>query len=490
MPFLPPAAALLALSLSSPAQPQSSVIIVGAGVAGLTAARACAKAGVRVRLLEASDGVGGRVRTDRTEDGYLLDRGFQVFIEDYPEARRVLDYEQLQLQRFWPGALVLDGASRAAVSDPLRRPQDTLTALLSPIGTPLDKLLLGILIIKVKYTQTFAQALTKDEQSTEDYLFGLGLSESIVDTFFRPFLQGVFLAPLSAQSSRMSELALQPRASAPHTRSQGWSPTRTPTLRSPPRFEAVFSVFSTGAACLPAAGLGAVPEQMAAALPSQLCELSLGTRVASLQEGGVCLDDGTRLQADAVVIATEAPAAAALLATRTDAPPPPPLRRGLSSCCLYFCFAGAPPVTEPLLLLNARAGGQYGGPSAVVNNLCFPSAVAPSYAPAGCTLASVNVVGCPDIPEAELVAQVRAQLEGWFGEAEVREWRFLRRYEVAYAQPEQAPLLGADFERPKRLGDGLFVCGDHTSTPTLNGAIASGEAAAEAVLRDLGRQRI
>ena len=211
MPFLPPAAALLALSLSSPAQPQSSVIIVGAGVAGLTAARACAKAGVRVRLLEASDGVGGRVRTDRTEDGYLLDRGFQVFIEDYPEARRVLDYEQLQLQRFWPGALVLDGSSRAAVSDPLRRPQDTLTALLSPIGTPLDKLLLGILIIRLKYTQTFAQALTKEEQSTEDYLFGLGLSESIVDTFFRPFLQGVFLAPLSAQSSRMSELVLQPR---------------------------------------------------------------------------------------------------------------------------------------------------------------------------------------------------------------------------------------------------------------------------------------
>ena len=229
---------------------------------------------------------------------------------------------------------------------------------------------------------------------------------------------------------------------------------------------------------------------MASALPPELCELSLGTRVASLHEGGVCLDDGTRLQADAVGVATDAPAAAALLATRTDAPPPPPLRRGLSSCCLYFCFAGAPPVTEPLLLLNARAGGQYGGPSAVVNNLCFPSAVAPSYAPPGCTLASVNVVGCPDIPEAELVAQVRAQLEGWFGEAAVREWRFLRRYEVAYAQPEQAPLLGADFERPKRLGDGVFVCGDHTSTPTLNGAILSGEAAAEAVLRDLAAGRM
>ena len=188
-----------------------SVVVVGAGVAGLRAARVAADAGATVRVLEASDGVGGRVRTDRL-DGFTLDRGFQVFIEDYPVARRVLDYEALRLHRFWPGALVLDGAERAAVSDPLRRPQDTLKALLSPIGTPLDKLLLGILIFKLRYTQSFAQALTKDEQSTEDYLFGLGLSESIVDTFFRPFLQGVFLAPLSAQSSRMSAPAFQPRA--------------------------------------------------------------------------------------------------------------------------------------------------------------------------------------------------------------------------------------------------------------------------------------
>ena len=291
MPFL--ASTLIALSLSIPAQPPS-VIIIGAGVAGLTAARACAKAGVQVQLLEASDGVGGRVRTDRTEDGYLLDRGFQVFIEDYPEARRVLDYEQLQLQRFWPGALVLDGASRAAVSDPLRRPQDTLAALLSPVGTPLDKLILGVLIIRLR-GQTFAQALAKDEQSTEDYLFGLGLSASIVDTFFRPFLQvrlglgysrgagrararagsraspcvcvgkysawglgwaeagrpstalwrpqhhpppctwlqpgyiwlqGVFLAPLAAQSSRMCDPLLQPRArAASHNQAQARSPT-------------------------------------------------------------------------------------------------------------------------------------------------------------------------------------------------------------------------------------------------------------------------
>ena len=195
-----PATAALLLGLSTAPTPPA-VVVVGAGVAGLTAARACAEAGVQVRVLEASDGVGGRVRTDSV-DGYQLDRGFQVFIEDYPESRRVLDYDALQLQRFWPGALVLDGPSRASVSDPLRRPQDTLKALLSPVGTPLDKLKLGLLIVRLR-TQSLSQALTSDEVSTEQYLRDLGLSAGIVDGFFRPFLQGVFLAPLAEQSSRM-----------------------------------------------------------------------------------------------------------------------------------------------------------------------------------------------------------------------------------------------------------------------------------------------
>ena len=454
-----------------------SVVVVGAGVAGLRAAHVAAEAGATVRVLEASDGVGGRVRTDRL-DGFTLDRGFQVFIEDYPVARRVLDYDALRLHRFWPGALVLDGAERAAVSDPLRRPQDTLKALLSPVGTPLDKLLLGLLILKLRSQppeRAFDQRPdgAEEEPSTEAYLQRLGLSAPIIDGFFRPFLQGVFLSPLSEQSSRL--------------------------------FEFVFSVFSSGAACLPADGMGAVAEQMASRLPEG--SVSLNTRVAALEAGpALLLEDGTRIECDAVVLAVDAPAADVLLGTvgggdggggggggglgggdgggdggglGGDA-------RGRSSCCLYFGFEGAPPVADPLLLLNSRAGAA-AFPSTVVNNLCFPSAVCPSYAPPGQSLASVNVVGLPEADDDTLEAAVREQLSGWFGRAEVEGWRFLRRYDVTYAQPAQWPPRSEGFERPKRRGGGgVYVCGDHTSTPTLNGAIASGEAAAAEVLADVG----
>jgi len=442
-----------------------SVVVIGAGVAGLRAARVAADAGATVRVLEASDGVGGRVRTDRL-DGFTLDRGFQVFIEDYPVARRVLDYEALRLHRFWPGALVLDGDERAAVSDPLRRPQDTLKALLSPVGTPLDKLLLGLLILRLR-SQPPERALADSQEdgaeaepSTEAYLQRLGLSAPIIDGFFRPFLQGVFLSPLSEQSSRL--------------------------------FEFVFSVFSSGAACLPAGGMGAVAEQMAARLPEGC--VSLHTRVAALEAGpALRLEDGTRLECDAVVVAVDAPAADALLLGTGDGESGSDGgggglgsdARGRSSCCLYFGFEGAPPVTDPLLLLNSRAGGA-AFPSAVVNNLCFPSAVCPSYAPPGASLASVNVVGSPEMGDDALEAAVREQLSGWFGAGEVERWRFLRRYDVAYAQPAQWPPRPQGFERPKRRGGGVYVCGDHTSTPTLNGAIASGEAVVAEVLADLG----
>lgn len=65
-------------------------VVVGAGLAGLACALDLCRAGRRVALLEASDGVGGRMRTDR-RDGFLLDRGFQVFNTSYPQVKRRLE---------------------------------------------------------------------------------------------------------------------------------------------------------------------------------------------------------------------------------------------------------------------------------------------------------------------------------------------------------------------------------------------------------------
>jgi oxygen-dependent protoporphyrinogen oxidase len=66
------------------------VVVVGAGIAGLTAAFRLSKAGVDVTVLEASDHVGGRMSTDRRE-GYLIDRGAQFLSDGYGVVYGLID---------------------------------------------------------------------------------------------------------------------------------------------------------------------------------------------------------------------------------------------------------------------------------------------------------------------------------------------------------------------------------------------------------------
>jgi phytoene dehydrogenase-like protein len=258
-------------------------------------------------------------------------------------------------------------------------------------------------------------------------------------------------------------------------------------------FEFVFKMFTLGVAALPARGIGAVAQQLADALPQGTVELRTAAvgvtptsvTVRDVGAGGALGAAARTVESDAVVIAVERPALplidGAADAVATDG--------GRASVALYFAFRGPPPIAEPILVLNGQAGpalakSSTNGP--FVNNVCFPSQVAPSYAPAGQSLASVTVIGNPDVDDATLEAAVRAELGGWFGRECVSEWRHLRTYRVPYAQPAQTGASGT-FTRPARLANGLYRCGDHTSSPTLNGAMESGRLAAEAVLADLRR---
>jgi len=150
---------------------------------------------------------------------------------------------------------------------------------------------------------------------------------------------------------------------------------------------------------------------------------------------------------------------------------------------MYFGFQGPAPVSEPLLILNSQTliDGR------TVNNVCFPSVVCPSYAPPGHNLASVSLIGDLVSDEAELVNHVRAQLTTWFGE-EAAKWRFLKSYVCRYAQPAQSPPNDDQFMRNVQLEPGLYVCGDHRATPSLNGALGSGALAAQAVRKQLAHQ--
>lgn len=379
--------------------------------------------------MEASDAVGGRVRTDMV-DGFLLDRGFQVFLDAYPEAGALLDKSLLDLHAFQPGALVFDQGHLHRVMDVFRVPRYVLTSALAPVGSWLDKL--RVAWLKWQLGEASLESLTSEEEmSTEAYLRRAGFSSRMVDGFFRSFYGGIFLERELRTSSRM--------------------------------FAFTFKMFSQGYATLPARGMGEIPRQLASRLsPSTI---RLRQRVTEVRAGGVTLESGKRCAGDAVVVATDATIANQLLPGLNGVEP-----SWRSVTCLYFA-ASRSPLREPIIALNGSGLGQ-------VNNVCVPSDVAPGYAPDGQSLISVSVLGMPD-PRG-LADRVQTELRAWFG-SQVHDWRHLRTIPIARALPEQPP--GVGMRGPGyRMQHGVYVCGDFQWSASIEGAMLSGKRAADAVL--------
>jgi len=412
---------------------KADVIIVGGGLAGLCCALRLHQGGIPFLLLEASDGVGGRVRTDRA-DGFLLDRGFQVLLTAYPEAQKVLDYRALDLRYFYPGAMVRFGGKFYKVADPWRHPLDGLKGVFSPVGAIGDKMKVGRLRRKTM-KGSVEDLFRRQETTTLESLRGVGFSEKMIDRFFRPFLGGVFFDRELGISSRM--------------------------------FEFGFRMFSSGETALPGGGMGAIPNQIASRLPAD--SLRLNSRVESIQDRSVILSSGDKLTAHALILATEGPETARLLGEEKQA-------GSRSTTCLYFA-ADAPPFMEPLLILNGEGQGP-------VNSVTIPSLVAPAYAPQGQALIAVTIIGLPSLRDDQLTAAVRSQLAGWFG-PRVSAWRHLRTYWIRHALPLQIPPLPDPTAPVRPVRPGLYVCGEFGNPASLQWAMASGRRAAEAVTQAL-----
>jgi phytoene dehydrogenase-like protein len=398
----------------------ADVIIIGAGLSGLACALRLQQNGLRPLLVEAADRVGGRIATD-VRDGFLLDRGFQVLQTWYPAARRLLEYDALDLQPFYPGALVRIDERFHRVSDIWRRPQRLPEMLGSPVGTPGDKLrLLGL---RRRALRGDLDALYgRPEQSATALLTTLGFSQRIQARFFRPFFAGVFFEP---------ELDVSSRA-----------------------FEFVFRAFALGDTALPARGMEQIPLQLASRLAPDT--LRLGSRVERLADDGVRLADGTRLRARATVVATDGGAAATLLGHER------PATRGTT--CFYFA-APVAPVDGPYLVLNATGSGP-------INSLLCPSNLSAHYAPAGHALVCVNVFGAQHNPDA-LETAVRRQLHGWYGK-QVAVWERLAVYRLPAALPVQRSGVTAP-AGAMQAGERLWVCGESAAPPSIHWALASGD---------------
>ena len=408
------------------------VVVVGAGLSGLSCARALHERGIEVCVLEGSDAVGGRVRTDQV-DGYRLDRGFQVLLTSYPEARRQLDLESLDLRAFDPGAVLWTGERFETIGDPLRRVAALVPTLLARAATLRDK----IEVLRLRrdvLAGTDYGAFEGEDVTTLVYLRQRGFSDRFIERFFRPFLGGVFLDGQLGTTSRF--------------------------------FRFVFRMFSEGRATVPARGMAEIPLQIAADLPDGT--ITFNARVESVDAHGVGIAGGHRIEASAVVVATEGPAARRLVPDL-----PQVTSRGVT--CFYF-GCDQPPTDRPALHL-------YGSGRGPINNLHVASAVSPAVAPAGKHLVSVSCLGVADYPHAQQ-AQVLRQAQTWFGER-VRDWTPLRHYAIPHALPAQPVGSLEPPRRPARRGTGVYLCGDHLDQASIDGALVSGRRAAEAVASDL-----
>lgn len=405
----------------------ADVVIVGAGLAGLAAANVVHRAGHDVVVLEASDGVGGRVRTD-VVDGFRLDRGFQVLLTAYPELAIQLDVDALDLRRFEPGALVWNGASTDLVGDPIRRPRTLLKTWRAPVGTTADKL--RILGRRYRLTRsTAAELLRQPDVGTLSALEEQGFSSRMIEGFFRPLVGGIQLDPSLRTSRRM--------------------------------FDVILQSLINGDVAVPALGMGAIPEQLAARLPFGI--IHVRREVLGVAPHEVSLDEGHTISAARVVVAVEGPRAASLLGL-------PPVASNPASC-VWFA-TNAAPIPDRYVVLDGTGTGP-------ALNISVMSNVAPEYAPPGSVLIAA---ACPGIDDPNIEPQVRAQLRRMWGPA-VDAWRHLRTDAIAHGQPRQHPPFS-----PKQrvdLGDGMFVCGDHRDTASIQGALYSGRRCGEAVVASL-----
>jgi phytoene dehydrogenase-like protein len=408
-----------------PAARAPEVIIVGAGVAGLACAVTLHRAGRRVRVLEAGEAVGGRVRTDPHE-GFALDRGFQVLLTAYPSCRRLLDFNELRLGRFEPGARIALRGRHCVLADPLRRPLLAVATLAAPVGSLADKLRVARLRREL-LAEELEAVWRRPNIPTLDFLRGYGFNERMLRAFFQPFLAGIFLEADLRTSARM--------------------------------FAFVYRCFAAGDAALPAGGMGAIPAQLSRRLPSGAVQLR--SRVVAVERHGVTLADGRSREADAVVVATD-------LDTARQWLPELPARSWNGGVCHYFDAPARTVKGGKWLWLNGTGSGR-------INHVAVPSAVAAGYAPAGRALVSVNTVGSDegrDDPQ-----RIQRELGDLFGAA-TAEWRHLKACPVPRSLPACTPAdLDALDDPPTRLR-GIHLCGDLLGPGSLETAMRSGIEAA------------
>ena len=409
---------------------KQDVIIIGAGLAGLSAAVHLHRQGRKVLILEATDRAGGRIKTD-LYDGFLLDRGFQVLLTAYPESKSLLNYADLNLKKMLPGATVLYDDGQFEIADPFRRPSAALATLFAPVGTIKDKI--NTLWLKNKLQKlTIEEIFQQPEQTTLKQLSDYGFSPKMIERFYAPFLSGIFLENDLSTSSRM--------------------------------FDFVMKMFSDGDVAVPALGMEEIPKQLVALLPQD--SIQYHKKVTTIDGNKITTHDGTVFEANQILLATTASAL-----TKDFFPAQKMTSHQVTN--VYFEATEAP-TKKAVVILNASKNKKW------VNNLTIMSNVSSAYAPKDKVLISVSYNGIPIIDDAALAENMKQELKKWYGE-KINSWKMLKTYRIEYALPTQQSVRNEIPASEIKISDSIFICGDNLLNGSINAALKTGRLAAEAM---------
>lgn len=405
-----------------------STVIIGGGISGLTCAKYLNEKGYNFMLLEGSDALGGRVRTDKV-DGFLLDRGFQILLTNYPEAKKILNYNNLDLKYFGSGALIKAEKGFMKMENPFRNKMAYLTMAFSSVGTLSDKL-------KIRKFANELSEIPDDEffnmeaTDTLTFLRNYGWSEKMINNFFKPFYGGVFLENDLLTSSNF--------------------------------FQFTFKQFFKGDAAIPAEGIQAIPEQIAEMLPRNC--IRKNARVKGFEGNQIFLDGGEVITAGRIVLATDPKSSDKLLGETNE-------RTYNITTCTYFSAETSPLKGQKFIALNPNRRG-------AVHNICVPSDISSHYGNEGKSLISVSTQGLEKLDERNLTNKIKLELFDWFGPS-VNVWKHLKTYHI----PESLVQYRAEsIHQNSKLGDNLYRCGDYLAYPSLNAAMQTGREVAQMIM--------
>ncbi len=416
----------------------TQVIVGGGGLAGLVAARHLADGGADVELVERHESLGGRVRS-RQMDGYTLDRGFQVLFTGYPATKRELDYGKLDLRRFTPGATLARPGSQSVLADPRRDPV-SLTETLFNANVRFGDMTRLLTLWRDLADRNEAEVFSGSDETIDAFLKNRGFSRQFVERFFAPFYGGITLDRTLSSSAAV--------------------------------FQYTFRMLAGGSIAVPAAGMGAIADQLAASVRDAGAEITLDTEVEAVEtdrDGAtVELDSETR-EADAVVVAADPKQARDL----TGVGAIPTDTRG---CVTQYLSLPTHQQLDTGKKLILNAGGTD------PNHVAPLSTVAPEYAPAGRELLSATFLGDEERSDEELAERVREALVAWYPERRFDDLELLATDRIEFAQFAQPPGFYHDLPATDAPDGVVYLAGDYTNWSSIHGAMESGRAAARAVL--------